>query len=231
MRDKRAADIGHSGSMWPGVERAIELLRAACTEAGSASRWAKAHGIAFSYAYGALAGRIHPGAKITTALGLPGIGRERRRTKWETFEDSHIPEPNSGCWLWLGAVTNRGYGSLLNPATGKTTQAHREAYRRAHGAIPPGLHVLHRCDLRCCVNPDHLFVGTNADNVRDRMTKGRHKFGTSPGEAHGRAKLTTATIYTIRASSETPKTLAARYGISRRTVWGIWTRQRWRHIP
>lgn len=77
------------------------------------------------------------------------------------------PEPNSACWLWLGFTDDLGYGRL------RTTTAHRAAYRLLIAPIPKGLHVLHRCDTRCCINPAHLFLGTHQDNMRDMAEKGR----------------------------------------------------------
>src|SRR3990167_3892348 len=88
------------------------------------------------------------------------------------FEDSYMPEPNTGCWLWTGATRYDGYGT--RPWRGKTSaQAHRIAWEVFRGPIPDGLQVLHRCDVRCCVNPDHLFLGTQLDNMRDMIQKGR----------------------------------------------------------
>lgn len=88
------------------------------------------------------------------------------------FEEMFIPEPNSGCWLWFGATVPDGYGSF-GIATNKTEKAHRVSWKLHKGPIPPDKHVLHTCDNRCCVNPDHLWLGTNEDNVADRVLKGR----------------------------------------------------------
>lgn len=149
----------------------------------------------------------------------------------KSFEDRHMPEPNSGCWLWDGPTDRCGYGQLSDPATGKTALAHRVAYRRVHGSIPPGLNVLHRCDVRCCVNPDHLYAGTPADNVRDMMRRGRHRTRSPRGEANGNAKLTTYGVLAIRASSEPIGALVACYGVAYRSVKDVRTRRTWRHIP
>jgi hypothetical protein len=83
-----------------------------------------------------------------------------------------IPEPTTGCWLWLRSRDKDGYGSLR--ADGRTRRAHREAYMAYMGPIPDGAHVLHKCDTPACVNPDHLFLGTQRDNLRDCVVKGRH---------------------------------------------------------
>jgi HNH endonuclease len=87
-----------------------------------------------------------------------------------------IPEPNSGCWLWLAAVAPNGYGKICITANRakQSIGAHRVSYETFNGAIPPNLLVLHRCDNRACINPDHLFVGTQKDNVDDMNKKGRH---------------------------------------------------------
>ena len=79
-----------------------------------------------------------------------------------------------GCWLWLAACDREGYGKIFDKQTQKTVGAHRHAWAVAHGPIPNGLCVLHRCDIPACVNPDHLFLGTRLDNARDRAAKGRN---------------------------------------------------------
>lgn len=79
------------------------------------------------------------------------------------------------CWLWTGRQFWDGYGAFDRRIDGvkKIFKAHRQSYELSVGAIPDGLHVLHRCDVRLCVRPDHLFLGTNDDNVADRTAKGR----------------------------------------------------------
>lgn len=76
-----------------------------------------------------------------------------------------------GCWLWTGARSTGGYGCLS--VGGKQALAHRFSYEMAHGPIPAGKLACHKCDVRCCVNPDHIFIGTHTDNARDRAAKGR----------------------------------------------------------
>jgi hypothetical protein len=87
------------------------------------------------------------------------------------IEEGSIPEPNSGCWLWLGNTNLQGYAHLTHG--GKMHRANRFSWVAYNSKIPPDLHVLHRCDNRLCVNPEHLFLGTNQDNVDDRVRKGR----------------------------------------------------------
>ena len=96
----------------------------------------------------------------------------------------------SGCWEWTGSKRN-GYGRLIvgsrTDGTRKSVSAHRLSYELTYGEIPEGMEVCHRCDNRCCVNPDHLFIGTHQDNMSDRERKGRNK--PPKGENNGRAKL------------------------------------------
>jgi hypothetical protein len=84
------------------------------------------------------------------------------------------PEPNSGCWLWTASLRPNGYG-MFGIAAGSVQSAHRVAWELVNGPIPDGLHVLHRCDVRACVNPSHLFLGTRFDNMQDMIAKGRWK--------------------------------------------------------
>jgi hypothetical protein len=89
------------------------------------------------------------------------------------------PEPNTGCWLWLGRVSRGGYGELRVGSRTDNNRtaayAHRLSYSMFKGDIPQGMLVCHSCDVRLCVNPEHLFVGTQTDNMRDASQKGRVK--------------------------------------------------------
>ena len=81
-------------------------------------------------------------------------------------------DKSGDCWLWTASRNNGGYG--LFKLAGKTTTAHRISYELHVGVIPDGMCVLHTCDVRMCVNPDHLFLGTQTDNMQDKANKGRH---------------------------------------------------------
>ncbi len=89
------------------------------------------------------------------------------------------PEPTSGCWIWLGATANCGYGELR--MKGVRTRAHRYSYELFKGPIPKGLFVCHSCDVPACVNPDHLWVGTQKDNLADMVRKERSASGSRNG--------------------------------------------------
>ena len=87
------------------------------------------------------------------------------------FHPLVMPEPMSGCWLWTGCGSAK-YGQIRYE--GRTQQAHRVFWEKENGPIPDGLFALHRCDIPMCVNPDHIFLGTQQENINDMMAKNRH---------------------------------------------------------
>lgn len=134
-----------------------------------------------------------------------------RATLPELLERHSIPEPNSGCWLWTGAVYRHGYGVLH--WDGKQTAAHRLAWTHVHGPIPSGMVVMHKCDTPGCVNPSHLRVGSQKENLNDARAKGRMK--ASPAQR----KLSLADVMAIRASRALGVRATARaFGISPKHV-------------
>ena len=132
------------------------------------------------------------------------------------------------CWLWQGSLTTKGYGQFS--VGGKLQRTHRASYEAHIGPITGGLHVLHSCDVRHCVNPEHLRLGTNLENMADREASGR----TSRGERHATAKLTrsqAAEIKQRRLAGEVARTVAESFGVSKATVYDIAKGKRWAHLP
>lgn len=107
---------------------------------------------------------------------MEALTTSQRAAALARFEARFTPEPNSGCWLWVGGESGFGYGHFTLPAS-RCRTAHRAAWLLYRGPIPKGLHVLHTCDVRCCVNPDHLWLGTHSDNMTDMVSKGRWRCG------------------------------------------------------
>ena len=145
----------------------------------------------------------------------------------ERFASKYMPEPNSGCWLWCASVNAKGYGHFKWGA-GDVRQAHRASWELHRGRVPDGQHVLHRCDNPACVNPEHLFVGSNDDNMADRIAKGRQT--RLVGERNPRAILNERAVLAVRSSVEHEAVIAARLGVSRATVHAIRTGRNWRHL-
>lgn len=156
------------------------------------------------------------------------MARKGRRSVYERLM-SHVVK-SEGCWGWDGYIDNFGYGRLMMP--GGPVRAHRLSYVLHSGEIPKGKYVLHRCDNRVCTNPDHLYVGTAADNAADMVSRGRRYTGVPDvGEAHHQAKLTESAVLAIRAANESTHELAHRYGVSASAIGLVKRRVTWRHLP
>jgi hypothetical protein len=139
-------------------------------------------------------------------------------------------ERTATCWLWRGPISHRGYGTTRLTSQGKRLlTVHRLMWTLRGGDIPEGVHVLHTCDIRHCVNPAHLFLGTNQDNIDDKVRKGR----TRRGSKHRQSKLTVAQVYVIRAlyGTRTLKEISALFGVSMAVVSNIHRRKSWRWLP
>lgn len=139
-------------------------------------------------------------------------------TSREAFE--RCVQRGPGCWLWGGYRNEDGYGVVRVGGRGaKLTLAHRLSWTLHCGEIPEGLHVLHSCDTPSCVRPDHLFLGSNLDNIRDRQAKGRSGGGCfQSGDASPTVRWTEAEILQMRkkrAQGQRVKDIAAEYGIQR----------------
>lgn len=133
----------------------------------------------------------------------------------------------SGCWIFGGTIAGNGYGQFGHDY--RLVLAHRASYEAHMGPIPPGSVVCHRCDNPACINPTHLFVGSQSENLRDMRTKGR---GTQ-GESVPASKLTAADVAEIRrdfASGTHIDVLTARYPVGRRTIYKVVERRSWKHV-
>jgi hypothetical protein len=133
-----------------------------------------------------------------------------------------------GCWDWVGYRDPNGYGRI--DVDDRPMLAHRLAYLVHYGSIPGGKNVLHKCDNPQCVNPEHLFLGTQADNVRDMHEKGRARKRALRGPEHGMAKLNEKKVRAIRAWQGPLKDIAAQYGITATTACDVRKRKTWKHI-
>lgn len=157
----------------------------------------------------------------------PNTGLPLERRFWSKVQKS------DGCWMWLGAKGGYGYGRILRERGGKMAPAHLLSWEMANRrSVPDGMRVLHRCDAPGCVRPDHLFLGTQRDNVVDMYRKGRGGNKGQRGEVHHRAKLTTEQVQEIRALyRDTPlsqRMVAERFGVCRATVGFITQGKTWR---
>ena len=150
------------------------------------------------------------------------------KTLRERFEGKYEPVPEAGCWLWVGKLNDRGYGRLSRGRRGDGWHyAHRVSYE-LHVGPADGLDVLHRCDVPCCVNPSHLFLGTQGDNNRDRDAKGRQ---VAPrGQQNGMAKLTDETVRLILESQLSSLKLSPLIGINSSSIRKIRRGEAWRHV-
>ena len=157
----------------------------------------------------------------------------------QTYQQVHAIPPNkrfwrhvkksSTCWIWTGGIS-AGYGAFgLTPH--KQIKAHRFAYNQSKGIIPDGLLVCHKCDVRLCVRPSHLFLGTHKDNLQDASRKHR----LAVGEKNKSARLTDKDIRFIRENWKPYKVshhaLAKQFGVHDTTIQSIIYRKTWKHLP
>jgi hypothetical protein len=135
-------------------------------------------------------------------------------------------DKTENCWLWTASRQSFGYGTFML-TKGKFARAHRFSWELHNGPIPEGLFVLHHCDVPWCVNPDHLYLGTNRDNARDRKERGRWK-RIKPHDQWGEknpsailSDLQVAAMLADLANGGRPVSVARKYGIQYRTLWAI----------
>jgi hypothetical protein len=153
----------------------------------------------------------------TTSAANHARQRKARDIKGKVL--SRISKDESGCWLWTGGMSSTGYGRITRDGRGRQVGAHRLSYEAFVGPIPEGMQVLHRCDVRRCVNPEHLFLGTLQDNMDDMHAKGRGApFGHAP-------KLSSEDVLEIQrraAAGEKRRDIARDFGIAHSLVTRIY---------
>jgi hypothetical protein len=142
---------------------------------------------------------------------------------WDKVKKGGLDE----CWEWQGFTSKSGYGRFRYQS--KREYAHRVAYILEYSPIRNGLHVCHKCDNPKCVNPNHLFLGTNNDNMRDKVKKGRQQ----RGERSGTSKLTEQQVLEILAlkGKETQKFVGKKFGVVQTLIGKIWRGENWKHLP
>jgi len=136
---------------------------------------------------------------------------------------------DQGCWVWAGNVNKDGYG--LTNYHGKTMAAHRVSYMVRVGEIAKGLSVLHSCDVPACINPSHLHLGTQAQNRRECVERGRN--APQHGEFNPQSRLTedqASQILELSRSGEKTRLLADKFSVSGATISAIRSGRRWAHL-
>lgn len=140
-------------------------------------------------------------------------------------------DKTQNCWLWTSNKNLNGYG--LFKLGSRNIAAHCLSWTLTNGPIRKGLHVLHSCDVRACVNPDHLSLGTHAENMRDMADKGRSGGPKRRGDCNGRAKLGESQVRVIRAmaaAGHSQKGLARIFGMGSTTIAAIIKKETWSHV-
>lgn len=149
---------------------------------------------------------------------------------YESFDEHWAANRVTGCWDWIRGKNSEGYGQLW--FEGKMTKAHRFSYERVNGKILPGMLVRHTCDNTGCVNPLHLLIGTDADNTKDKVERGRLRFPV--GERAHFAKITSGDVQRIRDISRvgnvSQKEIAIYFAIDQTNVSLIANKKSWKHV-
>lgn len=150
-------------------------------------------------------------------------------TRYQRFEQKFIPEPNSGCWIWIGGTNEHGYGIFWNGE--KLEKAHRYSLKCSGVEVPDDVDVLHRCDFPPCVNHEHLYCGDALLNVTDMWDRKRATVQRRCGTAQTQAKLNDEKAAEIRGFYSlglfNQYELADRYGVSQGCIWRVVNNKNW----
>lgn len=141
-----------------------------------------------------------------------------------------VEKQDNGCWNWTGSRHKEKWHGQWRNKAGGIELTHRAAWRMFKCEIPEGMSVLHKCDNPICVNPSHLWLGTQSDNCHDMWRKGRAKPKTLLGEKHGMSRLKLEQVIDIKTSKDSGIVLAKKYGISPTTVCDIRRGRSWTHV-
>lgn len=145
----------------------------------------------------------------------------------ERIEEKVLRVPEAGCWIWMGSLQVRGYGEIISNK--RKHYAHRASYEAFVGEIPKGMYVCHACDNLACVNPNHLFLGTQKQNLQDMASKGRSTWG----EKNPKAKLTECEVKVIKqafANGKKDSELASQFNVARQTINNIRNNKLWSFV-
>lgn len=170
--------------------------------------------------------------RLNLMVPIPRRRGGKGKTPLEMLVNRMVMTSEVDCWLWAGPKNRYGYG-VVGVGSGEN-KAHRLSWRLFRGDIPTGMKVCHKCDVRLCVNPDHLFLATQRENVADMIVKGRrHKHG-AKGERNFNAVLTADDVRRLRelrkTSGNSYRSLATMFGITTMTAYRACSGESWSHL-